>query len=140
MRSWRQRQREKERREREREKEEEEEEEEGGGTAKERTPESLCGVPQAPKYSTCPGEMCSDCSMEYTKIESCARPPSLEYSSHPWVLWRTPLIRRQRQVNLCGFEASLIYRASPGHPGLLHRETLSQKNQKKKKEYSNYIR
>lgn len=28
------------------------------------------------------------------------------------------------------FEASLVYKASPGQPGLLHRETLSQKNKK----------
>jgi hypothetical protein len=32
---------------------------------------------------------------------------------------------RQRQVGLCEFEVSLIHKASPGQPGLLHRKTLS---------------
>jgi hypothetical protein len=42
------------------------------------------------------------------------------------VCWRTPLLPalgRQRQVDLCRFEASLVYRV-PGEPGL-HREILT---------------
>ena len=35
-----------------------------------------------------------------------------------------PTLDRQKQVDLCAFEASLVYRV-PGQPGLLHRETLS---------------
>jgi hypothetical protein len=43
--------------------------------------------------------------------------------------WHTPLIPvlwRQRQVDLCEFEISLVvHRASLGQPELLRRETLS---------------
>jgi hypothetical protein len=35
-------------------------------------------------------------------------------------------------VDLCEFEVSLVYKASPGQPGL-HRETLSQNKTKKNK-------
>jgi len=45
-----------------------------------------------------------------------------------------PAIRKQRQIDLCVFEASLVYRMSSKTPGLLHRETLSQKKKRKKKE------
>ena len=48
--------------------------------------------------------------------------------------WRTllnPALRRQRQVDPCEFETSLVYTV-PGWPGL-QRETLSQKNQTKSK-------
>jgi len=48
-----------------------------------------------------------------------------------WALWSMPLIPalgRQRQVDLCEFEVSLVYKVSPGQPGL-HRETLSQEDQ-----------
>jgi hypothetical protein len=41
-----------------------------------------------------------------------------------------PALGRGRQIS--EFEASLVYKVSPGQPGL-HRETLSSKNQKPKK-------
>lgn len=37
--------------------------------------------------------------------------------------------RRQRQVDLCSFENSLVYITVPGHPEL-HRKTQSQKSNK----------
>jgi hypothetical protein len=43
-----------------------------------------------------------------------------------------PVLRRQRQSDLCKFEACLVYKLSPGQPGL-HRETLSQKTKRKEK-------
>lgn len=46
-----------------------------------------------------------------------------------------PALVRQRQVDLCQFEASLVFKASPRQPGLRRhreRETLSQ-NQKTNK-------
>jgi hypothetical protein len=49
-----------------------------------------------------------------------------------------PALRRQRQVGLCEFKPSLVYRV-PGQPEL-HRETLSRKNIKtniKKKNLNN---
>jgi hypothetical protein len=49
-----------------------------------------------------------------------------------WALWPTPLIpapRRQRQVNLCEFEASLVYRASSSTTRPIHK-TLSRKKTK----------
>ena len=42
--------------------------------------------------------------------------------------WRTPLIpalRRQRQADLCEFEASLVYREGSRTGSKLHREALS---------------
>ena len=39
--------------------------------------------------------------------------------------WYTPFIpalKRWRQVDLCEFKASLVYRAIPKHPGLLYTE------------------
>ena len=47
--------------------------------------------------------------------------------------WHTPLISalgRQREEDLCEFEASLVYKASFRVARLLHRETLSQKIKK----------
>ena len=42
---------------------------------------------------------------------------------------------RQRQADLCEFEVSLVYKVSgKPRPRLLHRETLSQKTNKQKKE------
>ena len=38
---------------------------------------------------------------------------------------------RQRQADLCEFEAGLVHREVPGQPGI-HREILSQKQTKKK--------
>jgi hypothetical protein len=43
------------------------------------------------------------------------------------------IIRRQRQADFYAFEASLVYKASPGQPGLLHRKTPSQKKERKEK-------
>ena len=40
------------------------------------------------------------------------------------------ILRRQRQVDLCELEASLVYRASSRQLKVLHRETLSQKKKK----------
>jgi hypothetical protein len=37
---------------------------------------------------------------------------------------------RQRQADTCEFKASLVYKASPEQPGLLHRGTLSQETHK----------
>ena len=51
--------------------------------------------------------------------------------------WRTPLIPalgRQRQVDHCEFEASLVCRAVPGQP-MLHRDTLSQGRRGKAGDY-----
>jgi hypothetical protein len=42
-----------------------------------------------------------------------------------------PELQRQKQVGICEFKASLVYRV-PGQPGL-HRETLVSKKKKKKK-------
>jgi hypothetical protein len=50
------------------------------------------------------------------------------------VWWCTPLnpaLRRQRQADLCEFEASLVYKSSSGQSELLHRKTLSQKTNNK---------
>jgi hypothetical protein len=38
-----------------------------------------------------------------------------------------PSFGRQRQADLCEFKARLVYKANPGQPGLLHRETLFKK-------------
>jgi hypothetical protein len=42
-----------------------------------------------------------------------------------WLSSLTPGLMRQRQTDLSEFKASLVYRVTPGQPGL--RETLSQK-------------
>ena len=44
-----------------------------------------------------------------------------------------PALRRQRQEDLCEFEARLVYRVSSGQAPKLHRENLSQKKQKTNK-------
>jgi hypothetical protein len=48
-----------------------------------------------------------------------------------WYMPLTLAFWRQRQADICEFEASLFYRSSSGQPGL-HRETLSQKEKNKK--------
>jgi hypothetical protein len=40
---------------------------------------------------------------------------------------------KQRQVDLCEFEASLIYKVSLGEQEVLHRETCFEKPKRKKK-------
>jgi hypothetical protein len=42
-----------------------------------------------------------------------------------------PALKRQRQVDLSKFEASLVYKASPGQPGLCYtkRPCLEKQNQ-----------
>ena len=35
-----------------------------------------------------------------------------------------PALGKQRQVDLCEFEVSLVYKGNPGQPGLLYREIL----------------
>ena len=56
-----------------------------------------------------------------------------------WQLWRTPLIPafgRQRQVDLCEFEASLVYRVSSRTDRVTQRNSvLKNKQAKKKKNY-----
>jgi hypothetical protein len=49
------------------------------------------------------------------------------YYNRPGIMVHTfiPNTRRQRQVALCEFKASLDYKSSPEQPELLHRETLS---------------
>jgi hypothetical protein len=54
------------------------------------------------------------------------RTPVLKKIQNPLILAH----RRQKQVDHCKFEASLVYRVSPGQPGL-HKETLSQKTMNK---------
>ena len=44
-----------------------------------------------------------------------------------------PILGRQRQVDLCEFRASLVYKVSFRTARLLHRETLSQKNKQTNK-------
>ena len=41
-----------------------------------------------------------------------------------------PALRRQRQVDLSEFEASLVYKGLPGQPRL-HRESVSRKTKQK---------
>jgi hypothetical protein len=41
--------------------------------------------------------------------------------------------RRQRQADLCGFQASLIYRASSRSTRTIHKNPVSRKNPKRKK-------
>jgi hypothetical protein len=47
-----------------------------------------------------------------------------------------PALGRKRQVDLCEFGTSLVYRVTSRTAGL-HRETLSQKKKKKKKNKTN---
>lgn len=49
-----------------------------------------------------------------------------------------PAVRRQRQVDLCKFEASLVYRVSSRPPGL-HRETLSQEKKEVASPYNRIL-
>jgi hypothetical protein len=49
-----------------------------------------------------------------------------------WHMRLVPALRRQRQVDLCEFEANLIHKVGPGQPRLSYRETLSQKQSKTK--------
>ena len=44
-----------------------------------------------------------------------------------------PSIWELRQADLCEFEASLVYKGSPEHPELLHRETMSKIKQTSKR-------
>jgi hypothetical protein len=51
-------------------------------------------------------------------------------SGQAW--WHTPLVPALwRQVDLCEFEASLVYKVSPGQPGLWHTEKPCLKKQTK---------
>jgi hypothetical protein len=69
-----------------------------------------------------------------------AQPSKVDRKSHrvqseEWLIMvctlLIPALRRQRQVRLCEFKASQIYKASPGQPGL-QRETLSFKKKTNK--------
>lgn len=42
-----------------------------------------------------------------------------------------PALKRQKQVDLCKFKASLVFKASPGQSGLVILKTLSLKTNKK---------
>jgi hypothetical protein len=54
-----------------------------------------------------------------------------------WQVLLIPALGRQRQVDLCELEASLVYKASQGHPGLLHKETLPHKTKQKQNKNKN---
>lgn len=54
----------------------------------------------------------------------------LQEVAHPF----KPAFKKQRNVNPCEFKASLIYKMTPGQPGLLHKETVS-KNKTKRNEH-----
>jgi hypothetical protein len=51
---------------------------------------------------------------------------------HWWCTSLIPALGRQRQVDLCEFEVSLIYKVNSRTDGLLHRETMSKNKSKKK--------
>jgi hypothetical protein len=48
-----------------------------------------------------------------------------------------PALRRQSLVNLCEFEASLVYKGSSRTAGAKHRETLPQKTNTRKQQKTN---
>jgi hypothetical protein len=53
-----------------------------------------------------------------------------------WHTLSNPVLGGQRQVDLSEFEASLVYKVSPGQPELLHRGNhVSEKQQQQKSEF-----
>ena len=82
---------------------------------------------------TCDSNLWSSYTRTYTQVHTCPKTQSPRYThieTHaniPIARLGTPLIpalRRQRQVQLCEFQASLVYKGNPGQPGLLYREIL----------------
>jgi len=50
-------------------------------------------------------------------------------AGHWWYMTLIPALRRQRQVELCEFEASLVYRVSSRTARAAHRHPVSKTNQ-----------
>jgi hypothetical protein len=48
-----------------------------------------------------------------------------------WLMLLIPVLRRKRQVDLCGFKASLVYKVSPRQPGLVTLRSSVSKNKTK---------
>jgi hypothetical protein len=56
-----------------------------------------------------------------------------------WCMLLITAHRRQKQVDLCEFKASLVYKMSLGQ-SKLHRETVSQKQSKNKQTKSTFLK